>query len=213
MSWLRRSDPLRQTPPEPQPEAEAPASEALETAAPGVAALLEPVSQDGSHSVLDLGPGAPASLSLYGRFAERVRFADLPGYVTSLRGRGSISGMVEGVPSQPRHPYDLVFAWDVFDRLYTEYHAPLVARLAEVTTPDARLHVVVRASERKTARPLRFALPHTDRMRYEPTGPEQPARPQLLPAYITELVLPFQVRHGFTLKGGLREYVAVREGS
>lgn len=191
-------------------EGETAASEAIETAAPGIAALLQGVSQDGGHSVLDLGSGSASSLQVYGTFARHVRFADLPGYVTSHRGRGSIAGMMEGVPPQPRNPYDLIFAWDVLDQLYTEYHAPLVARLAEVSSPDARLHVVVRASEQDTTRPLRFMLHQTDRMRYESTGREQPARKKLLPAYINQLLLPFRVLHGFTLKGGLREYVAAR---
>lgn len=191
-------------------EGEPEASEAVETAAPGVAALFQGVNQDGSHSVLDLGPGSPASMKLYGTFARHIRFADLPGYVTSHRGRGSIAGMMQGVPPQPDNPYDLIFAWDVLDQLYTEYHAPLVERLAEVSSPTARLHVVVRASEEDATRPLRFMLHQTDRMRYEPTGPDLPARKRLLPAYINQLLLPFRVLHGFTLKGGLREYVAAR---
>jgi hypothetical protein len=172
--------------------------------------MLEGVSPDGSHSILDLGPGTASSLDVYGRFARRVRFVDIPGYLTSLRGRGSISGMLQGVPPQPGRPYDLVFGWDVLDQLYPEYHAPLVTRLAEITAPDARLHVVVRASEAEAFRPLRFMLAHDGRMCYEPSGPAQPARQRLLPAHISQLLMPFQVAHGFTLKGRLREYVAVR---
>lgn len=207
MDWLRRAD--RPTPQaEPEPEEEA--SEAVETAAPGVASLLDGVREDGSHAVLDLRAAAPSSLRVYSRFARRIRFADVPGYATSLRGRGSVDGLLEAVPPQPDRPYDLVLMWDVLDRLFAEYHAPLVARLAEVTAPDARLHVVVRAAEEDATRPLRFMLLDTDRMRYEPTGPAQPARPRLLPAQVTQLLTPFQVIHGFTLKGGLREYVAVR---
>lgn len=207
MEWLRR--PGRHAPPaEPEPEQ---VSEAVEAAAPGVAALFEDVSQDGSHSVLDLGPANPFSLSVYSRFARRIRFADLTGYATSLRGRGSVEGVLEAVPPQPDRPYDLIFAWDVLDRLFDEYHEPLVARLARVTAPRARLHVVVRASEEETKRPLRFRLGDIDRMVYEPTGPPEPARPRLLPAPLAQLLAPFQVVHGFTLKGGLREYVAIRK--
>lgn len=208
MDWLRRP---RRPPPPQEPEPEKEVSEVVEAAAPGVAALLEDVSRDGSHSVLDLGAADPSSLNVYSRFARRIRFADLTGYATSLKGRGSISGLLEAVPPQPDRPYDLVFAWDVLDRLFDEYHAPLVARLAEVTAPRARLHVVVRASDEDARRPLRFRLSDIDRMQYEPTGPPQPARPRLLPAPLAHLLAPFHVLHGFTLKGGLREYVAVRK--
>lgn len=207
MDWLRRAE--RRGPP-PEREQEEEASEAVETAAPGVAALLDGVAEDGSHAVLDLLAAAPSSLSVYSRFARRIRFADLPGYATSVRGRGSVAGLLEAVPPQPERPYDLVFAWDVMDRLFAEYHAPLIARLAEVTAPNARLHVVVRATEANTTRPLRFALLGKDRMRYEPTGPAQPTRPRLLPAHVTHLLQPFRIAHGFTLKGALREYVAFR---
>ncbi len=205
MSWLRRAESDPPTPPAREPEA----SERVETAAPGIAAMLENVSRDGSHAILDLGPGTSSSLDVYGRFARQVRFADVPGYLT-LRGRGSVSGMHQAVPPHPGHPYDLVFGWDVLDRLYPEYHAPLVTRLAEITAPNARLHVVVRASEAEAFRPLTFMIAHKDRMYYEPSGPPQPARQRLLPAYISQLLMPFRVAHGFTLKGRLREYVAVR---
>ena len=207
MEWLRRSG-RGAPPPEPEPEKEV--SEAVEAAAPGVAALFDDVSEDGSHSVLDLGAANPSSLAVYSRYARRIRFADLTGYATSLRGRGSVPGLLEAVPPQPDRPYDLIFAWDVLDRLFDEYHAPLVNRLARVTAPHARLHVVVRASEEEATRPLRFRLREIDRMLYEPAGSPQPARPRLLPAPLAQLLTPFQVAHGFTLKGGLREYVAIR---
>lgn len=211
MDWLRRvgrDPPPQERESEPQEED----VEAVEAAAPGVAALLEGVREDGSHAVLDLGAATASSLRVYSRFARRIRFADLPGVATSPRGRGSVTGLLEAIPSQDERPYDLVFAWDVLDRLFTEYHAPLVARLAEVTAANARLHVVVHASDGDTIRPLQFKLLDTDRMRYEPTGPEQLGRPRLLPAQVGQLLAPFNMVRGFTLKGGLREYLAVRRG-
>jgi hypothetical protein len=208
VNWLRRAG--RQAQPS-EPEPERPVSEAVEAAAPGVAALLEGVSEDGSHAVLDLGAASAASLSLYGRFARRIRFADVTGQALSPLGRGSVSGLLEALPPQPEHPYDLVFAWDALDRLLPELHAPLVARLAEVTAPRARLHVVVRGSQQRTVRPLRFKLLDVDRMSYEPVGVAHPALPRHLPAQLAHLLEPFRVARGFTLKGDLREYVALRK--
>lgn len=209
MDWLRR---VGRDPSSPEREPAEEVSEAVEAAAPGLAALFEGVSEDGSHAVLDLGSATDSSLSVYSRLARQIRFADLPGVAASPRG-GSVKGLLEAIPSQPEHPYDLVFAWDVFDRIFSEYHGPLVARLAEVTTTRARLHVVVHGSEDETLRPLQFRLLDTDRMRYEPTGPTQLARPRLLPAQVGKLLEPFHVVRGFTLKGDLREYVAVRKGA
>lgn len=209
MDWLRRAG---REPPSPEREPDEEASEAVESAAPGVAALLEGVSEDRSHAVLDLAAATASSLNVYSRFARRIRFADLPGVAASPRG-GSVTGLLEAIPAQPDHPYDLVFGWDVLDRLFTEYHAPLVARLAEVTTARARLHVVVHGSEDDAVRPLRFRLLDRDRMSYEPTGPAQLARPRLLPAHVGQLLEPFHVMRGFTLKGNLREYVAVRKSA
>lgn len=207
MDWLRR---VGRDPPQPEPEPGEEASEAVETAAPGVAALLEGVSEDKSHAVLDLGAATSSSLDVYARFTRQVYFADLPRVASSPRGR-SVEGLLEALPARPERPYDLVFAWDVLDRLFAEYHVPLVARLAEITAANARLHVVVRGSKEGPTRMLRFQLLGTDRMRYEATGPPQVGRSRLLPAQVGQLLTPFQVVRGFTLKGDLREYVAVRK--
>jgi hypothetical protein len=47
-------------------------------------------------------------------------------------------------------------------------------------------------------------------MRCEATGPARSTPPRLLPAQVERVLAPFKVVRAFTLKGGLREYVAVR---
>jgi len=184
-------------------------AEPVEGAAPGVAALLDGVSEDRTHAVLDLGAAADVTLRLYARFARWVRFADLLGEGGWARGAGSPTGMWTAIPPQPEHPYDLVLGWDVLDRLFPEHRPRLVERLAELTAPGARLHLVTRADD-TLARPLRFTLLDVNRFRYEPAGTAPLPRPRLLPAELTKLLLPFQVLHAFTLRNGLREYVAAR---
>jgi trans-aconitate methyltransferase len=208
MDWLRR---VGRQPPPSGPEQDQIRTAAIETAVPGVAALLAGVPEDGSHAVLDLGSGTASSLALYSGYARYLRFADLLSRATAHRGRGPVDDLLDGIPSQPRQPYDLVFAWDILDRLFPEHHGTLVKRLVAVTAPGARLHVVMRASEQGPARPLQFTLLASDRMRYEPTGAAQPVVPRLLPAQVAHLLEPFHVVHGYTLKGGLREYVAIRQ--
>lgn len=183
-----------------------------EGAAPGVAALLDGVSEDRSHSILDLGPAADPNLRLYSRFARWVRFADVLGEGGWERSGGPAAGLLRSMPAQPDHPYDLVFVWDIVDRLFPEDRGHLVRRLAEITAPKARLHLVVR-SEDTTARPLRFTLLDVNRIRFEPLSSAPLPRPRLLPADVTKALAPFQVLHAFTLRSGMREYVAMRPGS
>src|SRR5690606_32103389 len=101
-------------------------------AAPGLTALFEGVKQEVEHAVLDLGPAAESSLSVYGRFARRIRFADLLSAGTSSAGLGDA---LRAVRAQPEQPYDLVFGWDILDRLPPEARPALMERLTEVTAP------------------------------------------------------------------------------
>lgn len=205
MDWLRR---LGGTTPTTTAAGDA-VSEPVERTTPGVAAVLDGVGEDGSHAVLDLGPASESSLHVYSRFARRIRFADL--FADAARPEGWAAAL-RALPPQPERPYDLVFAWDVLDRIGSAERRRLVERLAEVSAPDARLYLAVDTTERAALRPLRFTLLDVDRMRYEATGPVQVARPRLLPAEVERLLMPFQVVRAFTSQVGLREYVAVRKG-
>jgi hypothetical protein len=179
----------------------------VERQTPGVAAFLKGVTEDRSHAVLDLGPASDASLSVYSRFARRVRFADVLAAATSPQGW---AGAIGALRPQPERPYDLVFVWDLMDRLDAEGRKRLIERLLEISAPDARLHLMVEAAEKAVTVPLRYTLLDVDRMRCEATGPARPTPPRLLPAQVERVLAPFKVVHAFTLKGGMREYVAVR---
>jgi hypothetical protein len=205
VDWVRR---LARRPAEPAvatPEEGVPWS--VERATPGVAALFEGVAPDETRAVLDLGAATDSSLHVYGSFARRVRFADLLDEATAQSGWAAA---LHALPPQPERPYDLVLAWDVLDRLFPEDRPRLVERLADVTAPRSRLHVVVDASDKPTTDPLRFTLLDVDRLRYEPAGPRRPARPGMLPAEVERLLHPFQVVRAFTLRPSFREYVAER---
>jgi hypothetical protein len=181
--------------------------EPTEGAAPGVAAVLEGVSEDRAHAVLDLGPATDQSLRVYGRFARWIRFADLLGEAWWPQAEGSAAGLQ--LPQLDR-PYDLVFAWDILDRLFPEDRPQLVRWLAEITAPGAHVHVVVRASEDAIAYPLRFTLVDVGHIRYETTGKARLPLYRLLPAEVAKVLAPLQVVRAFTLRNALREYVAVR---
>lgn len=175
---------------------------------PGVAALLSDIRWDRGHAVLDLGSATGSSLDVYQEFAERIRFADL----LTDREREPFGSALDRLVSRPDPPYDLVFAWDALDRLRPRERGRFVEAVEEITTPDARLHLVVDATERRGRRQPRhrYGLIGVDRVQCEPAGSTTPERDPLLPAQVEDLLAPFQVVRGFTLRGGLREYVAAR---
>jgi hypothetical protein len=183
---------------------------AAEAAAPGIAALLEDVAEDGSHAVLDLGSASLSSFRFYGRYARRIRFADVLGDRDWPRAHDSTDALLGTIPPQPDQPYDLVFAWDILDRLFVEDRPRLVERLAGVVAPHARLHVVVRGADEAADGALHYAIPAADRVRFEPLHAAPLPGPRILPADVMKLLDPFRVVHAFTLKSGRREYVAVR---
>jgi hypothetical protein len=178
-------------------------------AAPGLAALFVGLQEDRSHAVLDLGPAADASLRVYSRFASRIRFTDLLRDATQPEG---FAAALLALPPQPERPYDLVFAWDILDQLFPEQRSRLIERLVEVSAPHARLHVVVAASDRTTIYPSRHSILDLDRVRCDPEAMPRPAQRALLPLEVERLLSPFKVVSAFTLKGGLREYVARKQG-
>jgi hypothetical protein len=218
MNWLRRAG-LRTAPagrPEEPPRPPAPEGppkpppERVEGSAPGVAEMLgeeERLTRAEVHarSLLDLGPASGDSLQVYRRFARRVGFADLFAEWTDAPGADPL----EALPAPWEPPFDLIFTWDTVDRLEeAEERARLVRRLAGLVAPGGRVHLLVRSSDSAPNRPLRFGLLDRDRMYHEPVGPPRPTAPPILPAQMETLLEPLEVIRGFTLKGGLREYVA-----
>jgi len=202
VDWLRR---IRRTS-SPEETVQAP----IERAAPGVAALFAGLSEDGSHAVLDFGAAAETNLRLYSRFARRIRFADL---LTDPPHGDAWAAALRALPPHPDQPYDIVLVWNLLDRLAPEERPPLVERLTRLTASGARLYVVVDASSEPNTQPFRFTLLDVDRVSQQAVGPPHPPQPQLLPAEVERLLEPFRVVRGFTLRHGLREYLAIRGGS
>jgi hypothetical protein len=210
VKWMRRTGdvPAGVSPASPAVAAQG-ESERVERISPGIAALFDGVGEDRTHAVLDLGPASASSLRLYGRFARWIRFADL---LSATGSEAEWRAAVAGVPPQPQRAYDIVLAWNVFDRVAPEERPRLVERLAAITAPDARVHVIVESAAEALRQPLRFTLLDVDRMAYEPTGRPLLPQPPLLPAEVERLLGPFHVTRAFTSRVGFREYVAVRRG-
>lgn len=179
-----------------------------ERRAPGLSALFDALSPDGTHSILDLGPASGAHLVLLGRYASQIRFANLLG---SAAPGGEWEEAVRGLAANPERPYDVVLAWDVLDRLDPEGRAGLMARLVEVTAPRARIYTIAggEAAERPA---LAFTLLDFDRVLERPTGVTTGTTQPLLPAQMERALAPFEVMSAFMLRTGAREYVAMKHG-
>lgn len=207
MGWLGRGRGKRSRDADQEEPGEQPAEPRVR-ASPGVAALFEGVKEDGNHTVLDFGTASETHLRLYGRYARQIRFA---GLVPTLAHGEPFARALEAMPPNRAQPYDLVLAWDVLDRLLVEERPLLIDRLAELTAPGARLYALVRTSSEITTRPMRFTLMGIDRVAEEVVGPPELAGRGLLPAEVERVLDPFRILHAFTLRSGMREYVAVKK--
>lgn len=204
MGWLKRF--ARPGPPAPRDDGP-PSATFVESAVPGAAWIFARTREDRTHSVLDLGTASEPDLRLYGRYAQRVRFADLFAGGT----RGTTLAALDTVPTQPEQPYDIIFAWNIWDWLSEHEGSRVVDRLTAITAPDARLHLVLEPAPEATIAPLEFTFLSEGRVRYRrPAHPPLPRRP-LLPADVERRLEPFRIVRALTLKTGLREYVATRE--
>lgn len=203
MAWLSRPA----SPPAGDRAAQAAQPEPIEGASPGIAAVLQGTAEGQGRAVLDLGPASNQSLQVYGRFARWIYFADLLGEPLRPRAEGAPVGLQL---AKFERPYDFVFAWDILDRLFPEDRAHLVRWLVDSTAPQARVHVVIRSSDDAIAHPLRFTVVDNGHIRYEPAGTTRLPLARLLPAEVAKVLAPLRVAHAFTLKNGLREYMAVR---
>ena len=181
---------------------------ARERRSPGLAALFDALVADGRHSILDLGPASGAHLRILGPFASQMRFANL------LAGAGPGAPWdeaVRGLPPNTARPYDVVLAWDVLDRLDAGGRSAFMARIVELTAPQARLYAVAGGEGPQAGVPLAFTLVARDRIVERPAAVTSAAQKPLLPAQMERVLAPFEVVSAFMLRTGAREYVAVKD--
>jgi hypothetical protein len=104
----------------------------------------------------------------------------------------------------------VVLAWDLHARLAPGERTAVMARLAEVTSPRARLHMIVDATGATTSQPLEFSLLEPGRITELPVGPPESVSHPLLPAEVERVLSPFEVVRAFVLRAGPREYYAMK---
>jgi len=207
VSWLER---LRQRPPHESQadDAEAAHVPAVERRSPGLEALLDTLTADGSHSILDFGPATSEHLRFLGRYGRQIRFA---GFLPEPPAGKDLEEAVRALPPNPSQPYDVVLAWNLLDRIDPAVRPALIAKLDELTAMGARLFAVVDTSGSSTIQPTRTTIVSRDHVAETPVGDPAPAFPPLLPAPIERLLAPFKVASAYTLRSGQREYLATKK--
>ncbi|HEX6925194.1 MAG TPA: hypothetical protein VF167_07170 [Longimicrobiaceae bacterium] len=207
MNWLRRWE--RVEAPVGAPAPPVAGSARVERQTRGISTLLAGVSRERMHSVLDLGGATNSSLQVYRGFARWVRFEDLLSVADSEE---ELDAALASIPHHRERPYDVLLAWNLLDRVAPHQRPRVVARLAEVSAPDARLFLAIEAGSERPQHPLRFGLVDNEHMWFEPVEGFPPAWPPLLPAELERLIEPFVVSRAFTTRVGFREYVATKRG-
>jgi hypothetical protein len=159
--------------------------------------------------VLDLGPARGRHLQVLAPFGRQVRFAGL--VPRSLVGEEWASAL-RALPPNDASPYDVVLGWDFLIWLDPDERAAAAARLAEITAPGARIHLIVDATGAATAQPLEYTLVGTGRLAEKAMGPPQRVSHPLLPAQMERALAPLEVVRAFVLRTGAREFVAKKRG-
>ena len=130
---------------------------------PGLKATLAGVPSDGSCRVLDLGPAVAGNLDFVSTFASRMQIADLLGGgdpKTAAQASDLERGMqaLRDLLTLSGRTFHLVLAWDVLAYLSSHRADDLVGVLAELCSPDARLHAIIPTAEMMPAVPSRYRI-------------------------------------------------------
>jgi len=101
----------------------------------------------------------------------------------SLVGEEWVSAL-RALPPNDSSPYDVVLGWDLLIWLDPDERAAATARLAEITAPRARIHLIVDGTGAATAQPLEYTLVGAGRLAEQAVGPlervSHPSRRRLL---------------------------------
>jgi hypothetical protein len=207
LPWRSRvaAEPIEEAPPEPP----GPTTEIY--ASPGLEEALRTVREGDACKVLDLGPSMAANVDFVSKFASYLQIVDAidrtPVGTSGTDRLSTVSTLVE----KHRRSFHLVLAWDVINYLTTDQAERLVASLAELCLPNARLHAVFFAKDTMPAIPNRYRIVNEARLAYEAVTSELRGAPELPPATVAKLLKSFQVEHSFVLQHGVHEYVARRK--
>ncbi len=182
---------------------------------PGLKGALAGVPSDGSCRVRDLGPAVAGNLDFVSTFASRIQIADLlvgfdPNAATQASDFEHGMQALRDLVTLSGGTFHLVLAWDVLAYLSSQRADDLVGVLADLCSPDARIHSIVPTAEMMPAVPNRYRIVDEENLVYEPVTTDLTGTPKLPPNSVDRLLEGFEIEHAFVLRHGVQEYVATR---
>lgn len=179
-------------------------------------ALVDSLSPESRHAVLDLGPPLATNIKFLSGLGCRVRIADLHRSLSaeSLESRQpeATGALLERLlPLAPDERFDALLAWDVLDYLRPDQVSSLMARLSPACRPGALALVMLSTRRQIPARPARYRI--VDRETLSCDGPLPPERPcpQYTQLDLARMMPGFSVRRGYLLRSGIQEYLLAHD--
>jgi hypothetical protein len=198
---------------EPPPDPPGPRFE--DYSSPGLEEALRGVPDGDTCKVLDLGPAVSDNVEFVSTFASYLQIVDVisrdpAADVAEGGGVGRLSSLRD-LAEEHRRSFHLVLAWDVLNYLSTEQAERMIASVADLCHPGARLHAIVFSTDTMAAVPNRYRILDSSRLEYEPGTTDLRGVPSLPPSAVEKLLKGFRIEHSFVLQHGVHEYVAARK--
>lgn len=182
---------------------------------PGLRSAVAHLDTGVGCNILDLGPSMAATVRFFSRYRCRMRIVDLCAVVTGdpkrqARLAGDPRAVINELLSGPPGAFDLVLAWDVFDRLDRRPAEAVVQRLAFLSRPGARLFTLFSTTRGQPTLPLAFAVLDEETLLYRRQAGPPSHRPAFNPAGFERLLAGFSTEVSVVLRHGVQEWVAIR---
>lgn len=186
----------------------------VELHARALEALVDRLVPGGAYQVLDLGPAIGANIERLSGRVQAVRVADLHGSLGGVAGAARkrvLDAALADLEPPPGAPlYHAVLAWDLLNYLQPEELETVGCRLAAFTRPGGRVFALVWYTAEMPSAPLAWRIGDGGHLAYDPPAATRPA-PRYPAAVVEAAFAGFETEAAYLLKGGLQEYLLVRE--
>lgn len=179
----------------------------------GLRVLLDPLREDRSYSILDLGPALEGNVKFWSQFSCRLYIQD---FYRSYRRWKAPAVPEEESPGAAfsallkfgdETVFDIILAWDLFNYFDLRELEALVQRLSRWCRPGTRLFALISSLPNIPASPTKFRILSREQIVYEILTRETRPGPRHEPRDILRLMTGFKVANSFLLHHGTREYV------
>jgi predicted TPR repeat methyltransferase len=181
---------------------------------PALEALVRRLATGRYRAVLDLGASIGANIDFLARHCSRIHVVNLLSSLQELPSESRSDPAVAFAELLPEGEaqFDAVLAWDVLDYLTRDQVSVLVAELARLTRPGARMLALIAAGPEMPSSSGEYRIRDGHRLEYSERASTTRPTPALTAGELDHLLRGFRVERSFILRHGVHEYLAVREG-